>query len=93
MIGQEETIRSTFRSGRIVWAPDGDEAFDDSSYVLQFDIDDQVRLVAFKAQHSDLFDRNTLCEVVLGADEFYGILAQWRDAFLSDWNAMPKLPD
>src|SRR5262249_5900052 len=31
----------------IVWAPDGDEAFDDGSHILQFDIGDRVRLIAF----------------------------------------------
>jgi hypothetical protein len=34
-----------FESG---WAPDADEAFDDGSYVLQFDVDGRVRLIAFK---------------------------------------------
>jgi hypothetical protein len=29
-----------------MWAPDGDEAFDDGSYVLQFDVKDRVRLAA-----------------------------------------------
>lgn len=33
------------RSNHIVWAPDGDEAFDDGSYVLQFDTRDGVRLI------------------------------------------------
>ena len=32
----------------LVSAPDGDEAFDDGSYVLQFDVGDRVRLIAFK---------------------------------------------
>ena len=30
-------------TNRLTWAPDGDEAFDDGSYVLQFDVADQVR--------------------------------------------------
>jgi hypothetical protein len=27
-------------SKNLMWAPDGDEAFDDGSYVLQFDVED-----------------------------------------------------
>lgn len=34
----------------LLWAPDGDEAFDDGSYVLQLDLDDQVRLIGFVAR-------------------------------------------
>ena len=41
-----QTFASAIRSGHIQWAPDGDEAFDDSSYILQFDDGDQVRLLA-----------------------------------------------
>src|SRR6478672_7257374 len=43
------TFRDMLQSSHIVWAPDGDEAFDDGSYILQFDIDDNVRLIAFKS--------------------------------------------
>ena len=43
----ESEFASTIITNRIVWAPDGDEAFDDGSYVLQFDVNDQVRIVAF----------------------------------------------
>jgi hypothetical protein len=35
----------------LVGAPDADEAFDDGSHILQFDIGDQVRLVAFKGYY------------------------------------------
>src|ERR1700730_9047249 len=42
----EDRFAEIVNSNRLVWAPDGDEAFDDGSYVLQFDVDDRVRLVA-----------------------------------------------
>jgi len=32
-------------SRHLIWAPDGDEAFDDGSSVLQFDVGDRVRLI------------------------------------------------
>ena len=41
-------FRDAIYSNHLVWAPDGDEAFDDGSYVLQVESQDQVRLIAFK---------------------------------------------
>jgi hypothetical protein len=81
------------RSSDCQWAPDGDEAFDDGSYVLQFDVDDRVRLIAFK--HGERgegwqCDSATLRDVWLAADEFYRILQQWHDAFYAEWVAAPK---
>ena len=81
-------------SHRITWAPDGDEAFDDGSYVLQFDVGDKVRLVAFKS--GDLghqYDPETLNDRWLEADQFYSILQQWRDAFEAEWRGMPRVPE
>jgi hypothetical protein len=48
----EAQFTKTLHSNSLVWAPDGDEAFDDSSNVLQFDIADPVRLIAFKRPDS-----------------------------------------
>ena len=84
---------NAFFSKHIVWAPDGDSAFDDGSYILQFDIADNVRLVAFKAATDSLFDSNTLREVVIKADDFYTILEQWHEQFLTEWTALPQLLD
>ena len=44
-ISLEEFTKLLHRNG-LVWAPDGDEAFDDDSYILQFDIDDRVRVIS-----------------------------------------------
>jgi hypothetical protein len=71
-------------------APDGDEAFEDGSYVLQFDVKNRVRLIAFKSDHSYSYDPGTLSDVWLAAEEFYGILKQWRDSFDSEWVSAPK---
>jgi hypothetical protein len=85
----EAQYAETIRSSRLVWAPDGDEAFDDSSYVLQFDVDDRVRLIAFK-RPDGLVDPASVQEAWLPADIFYGILREWRESFMSEWESLPK---
>jgi Immunity protein 42 len=75
----------------LVWAPDGDQAFDDGSYVLQFDVQERVRLIAFKSGESYRRDPASLSDVWLGADEFYDTLRRWRDAFEAEWASAPKL--
>lgn len=77
-------------SNRIVWAPDGDEAFDDGSYILQFDILDSIRLIAFKCREEFPFDSATLSDVLLAAHDFYGVLQKWHDAFHEEWASMQK---
>jgi|SRR5579859_2496322 len=77
----------------IVWAPDGDEAFDDGSYVLQFDVDNRVRLIAFGCGEGYSPDHATLKDVWLPADDFYSLLQEWRDAFLSEWTRTSKMPN
>jgi hypothetical protein len=74
----------------IQWAPDGDEAFDDSSRVLHFDADDRVRLIAYKVETDFSALRDTVKDVWLEAVEFYGILECWRDAFETEWCATPE---
>ena len=81
---------------KLRWAPDGDEAFDDSSYVLQFDVGDRVRLIAFRRgpDKNDYYhDPATLRDLRLSADDFYGVLERWRKGFEAEWTAMPKLID
>lgn len=79
---------------QVVWAPDGDEAFDDSSYVLQFDVGNRVRLIAFKAaMEHPVYNRSTLREVWLPADEYYDMLGQWRQQFEVERNEkLKRLP-
>jgi immunity protein 42 of polymorphic toxin system len=76
-------------SNWLMWAPDGDEAFDDGSYVLQLDVGDQVRLIAFSRPDSSV-DPASVRDVWLPADDFYGLLQQWREGFLAKWESMPK---
>jgi hypothetical protein len=76
-------------SNGLVWAPDGDEAFDDGSHVLQFDIEDRVRLIAFN--RPDWFvDPASVREAWLVADTFYDILRQWCERFVSEWESLQK---
>jgi hypothetical protein len=85
----EAQFTEVIYSNGLVWAPDGDEAFDDGSYVLQFDVVDRVRLIAFN--RPDWFvDPASVREVWLAADGFYDILGQWRDRFLAEWESLPK---
>ena len=77
-------------SKEIVWAPDGDEAFDDGSYVLQFDLHDRVRLIGFKSTKSGSYDSATLRDVYLSTNEFYACLRNWKDAFEHEWASLPK---
>jgi hypothetical protein len=76
----------------LAWAPDGDEAFDDGSFVLHFDVNESVRLIAFKSGPGYIHEPASLSDVWLSADDFYGILDHWRDAFDGEWKSMPKLP-
>jgi Immunity protein 42 len=75
------------------WAPDGDEAFDDGSYVLQIEDMKRVRLIAYVSTPDNLYDPATLRDVWLSSHDFYNILQSWRDLFEAEWIAAPKSPD
>jgi hypothetical protein len=77
----------------IQWAPDGDAAFDDGSFVLQFDIQDKVRLIAFKNMECPIEAASSVAESWIEADEFYGILSEWSDLFTADWNDQLRTGD
>ena len=62
-------------SNYLVWAPDGDGAFDDSSYVLQFDVGNRVRLIAFRRPDS-LLNPSSVREAWLSSDAFYNTLCR-----------------
>jgi hypothetical protein len=80
------------RAGKFEWAPDGDEAFDDGSYVLQFDVGDHVRLIAFRQNEEDGDIIVDLGQAWLASSDFYDVLEQWRACFLSEWQALLKKP-
>lgn len=85
-----DALRDALASHEIVWAPDGDAAFDDGGHVLQFDQGDKVRLIAFKnTSHQDDVG-STLAEAWMNADEFYGLLDKWQSRFEAEWAAALK---
>ncbi len=80
-----DEVRDIFVVGEIVWAPDGDEAFDDGSHILQFDCEDKVRLIAFKNSLNSAMLAGSLTDTWMDAEEYYGVLDQWQAAFEAEW--------
>ncbi|MCC6589863.1 MAG: hypothetical protein IT168_24425 [Bryobacterales bacterium] len=74
----------------VLWAPDGDEAFDDGSHVLQFDVDDRVRLLGFRRE-SGTVSTASVSDIWLPEEQFYSTLQTWRNAFDKEWELQPKL--
>ena len=70
---------------KIIWAPDGDEAFDDGSYILQFDVDRKVRIIGFKCLDNFRCDPKTVNELWIDAKDFYDTLQEWYNGFLNEW--------
>jgi hypothetical protein len=80
-------------SNHLVWAPDGDEAFDDGSFVFHFDVENRVRLIGYRLEpYEDDYrhDSDSLREVWLDADTFYQVLERWRGSFYAEWESSPK---
>ncbi|MEP9359496.1 Imm42 family immunity protein [Sphingomonas sp. KR3-1] len=71
-------------NSKIQWAPDGDQAFDDGSYILQFDIGSKVRLIAFQNLESPEDTANSIAEQWLEGDAFYGLLSEWSERFAAE---------
>ncbi|MBY5775224.1 hypothetical protein GFL49_33865 [Rhizobium leguminosarum bv. viciae] len=73
-----------------IWAPDGDEAFDDGSHILQFDVVGRVRIVAFlNTEAPDDFSQ-TISEEWVDADLFYAIVSGWKTLFSLERTAQLK---
>lgn len=70
-----------FISSGLVWAPDGDEAFDDGSHVLQLDVGGKVRLIAFTDSNNFIEVIKTISDVWIDSDDYYGHLAEWLKRF------------
>jgi hypothetical protein len=86
-------FRELVNSKGIVWAPDGEEGFDDGSCVLQFDVGKKVRLVAFSRATNPLLDPDSLRDVWLPQDDFYSVLQRWYESFEDEWRLLPKQSD
>jgi hypothetical protein len=76
---------------RLGWASSGEEAWDDGSVVLQFDVGTRVRLVAFKTDYVDSKTTyHTFTERYVESAEFYQVLSEWKAAFDAEWNRQHK---
>jgi hypothetical protein len=78
-------LESLVYSKKLLWAPDGDEAFDDDSFIVQLDVGSQVRLVAFRSSVDYDVDEGSLRDVVLSGDLFYSVLEEWWSRFEAEW--------
>jgi Immunity protein 42 len=88
-----QEFRNLLSSNDIVWAPDGDEAFDDGSCVVQFDEGDRVRLVGFRYDDAYRHQPSSTRDIWIGADQYYSTLERWRSAFAAEWEAALRVPE
>jgi len=81
-----EEFTQTLYARKIIWAPDGDAAFDDSGHVLQIDEEDGVRIIAFTNDYDAEIIRKSVSEVFLSSSVFYETLQTWKDMFERERN-------
>lgn len=87
-----KALTAAIHENHLLWAPDGDSAFDDGSYVLQFDEGNAARVIAFRASSQVPYDPASLREVILPSDSFYAALQRWAAEFAAEWLRTPKSP-
>lgn len=86
-----EDFTAAINSTGILFAPDGDQAFDDGSIILHLDRVDSVILVAGKSTKAcGVIDEGSVVQVSLEADYFYGCLAEWKMAVDKEMGSMAK---
>jgi len=78
-------LANVIYENNLLWAPDGDEAFDDGSFILQFDVGSMVRLIGFKFNDNYICDSTSLSDLWIASDEFYNTLQVWHEKFLIHW--------
>jgi hypothetical protein len=78
----------TIEASHCQWAPDGDEAFDDGSFVLHFDLNTTVRLIAFSSDYEGGKRLSNLVDMQVDLEEFYGTLSRWRASFEEEWSML-----
>lgn len=90
----QKELADRIYSNHLLWAPDGDEAFDDGSFVIHFDAGERVRLIGFKSRETSYeHDPATLAEVWTDSGLFYDVLSRWHSQFLTEWRAAMKHPE
>ncbi len=86
-------IAATLEERKLIWAPDGDSAFDDGAVIVQIDEETQVRLVAFRNSPSSSGEPIDLRELRMASDDYYDTLRKWSEAFLSEWMVGIRCPN
>lgn len=82
-----ESAANELIAHRFLWAPDGDAAFDDGSFVVQMDLNEAVRLVAFKSVEGSETSVSEIRDLTMPGSRFYEILQDWHRAFECEWRA------
>ncbi|MBB4100454.1 hypothetical protein GGR46_004026 [Sphingomonas kyeonggiensis] len=78
-------IDDNLYANALIWAPDGDSAFDDGSHVVQVDDGQFARITAFiNAETQDEFE-NSISDVILRRETFYETLGAWAREFDGQW--------
>jgi hypothetical protein len=83
----ETEMERVLYTSNIIWAPDGDEAFDDGSHVLQIDEGRHARVIALVNHETEDLTIDSIVELRISADEFYEILYSWSRKFEEEWRA------
>lgn len=82
----DELVRKLYEND-LVWAPDGDSAFDDGSHIIQIDCENYVRLICFNNDETEDATLNSIVDLKISSLEYYGILADWRAQFSQNWTS------
>ena len=82
-----DTFRDALIAKDIIWAPDGDAAFDDGGHILQFDVGGRVRVIGFRNSDEQLGMDRDVSDVWIGSDHFYELLIKWETAFQKERTA------
>ncbi|GAB3353473.1 hypothetical protein GCM10027430_19930 [Lysobacter tyrosinilyticus] len=85
-LSKDDFLGNLYSGSPLVWAPDGDAAFDDGSVVLQLDGATRVRLIGFRRDAAGgVID---LTDFEMNSDDFYELLESWSTAFIRQWELM-----
>ena len=81
--GTDRALAEALGRSGVVWRA-GDEHFDDGSLFLLFDRGNAVRLVGVVNRGAFEDIRNSVVEVAMASDAFYGALELWSRSFMQE---------
>ncbi|MEN2711105.1 hypothetical protein ACQKOH_06405 [Sphingomonas sp. NPDC092331] len=81
----KQEIDALLYANALIWAPDGDAAFDDGSHVLQIDDGDKVRIIAFVNADTQGELESSLADVTTERAHYYAVLREWAQKFELQW--------